>query len=101
MGIFRVYVSIMRVFCLLYLVTIDIGLFAVISSLVCKKIHLRLVAGFPPRRPGFKPRVWSSGICGGQSGVGAGFLRVRRFPLTFIPPNSLSSQSPGAGTIGQ
>jgi hypothetical protein len=25
-------------------------------------------------------RVWSSGICGGQSGVGAGFLRVLRFP---------------------
>jgi hypothetical protein len=46
-------------------------------------------------------RVWSSGICGGQSGIGAGFLRVLRFPLPFIPPNSLSSQSPGAGTIGQ
>jgi hypothetical protein len=25
-------------------------------------------------------RVWSSGICGGQSGAGAGFLRVLRFP---------------------
>jgi hypothetical protein len=46
-------------------------------------------------------RVWSSGICGGRSGVGAGFLRVLRIPLPFIPPNSLSSQSPGAGTIGQ
>jgi hypothetical protein len=47
-------------------------------------------------------RIWSSGICGGQSGVGAGFLRVLRFPLAiFIPPNSPSSQSPGAGTIGQ
>jgi hypothetical protein len=46
--------------------------------------------------------VWSSGICGGQSGFGAGFLRVHRFPLPiFIPPNSpSSSQSPGAGTIG-
>jgi hypothetical protein len=46
-------------------------------------------------------RVWSSGICGGQSGVGAGFLRVLRFPLPFIPPISPSSQSPGADTIGQ
>jgi hypothetical protein len=46
-------------------------------------------------------RVWSSGICAGQSGVGAGFLRVLRFPLPFIPPNYLSSQSRGAGTIGQ
>jgi hypothetical protein len=49
-----------------------------------------------------RARVWSSGICGGQSGAGAGFLRVIRFPLPiFIPPNSPSSQSPGAGTIGQ
>jgi hypothetical protein len=46
-------------------------------------------------------RIWSSGIYGGQSGAGAGFLRVLRFPLPFIPPNSPSSQSPGAGTIGQ
>jgi hypothetical protein len=46
-------------------------------------------------------RVWSIGICGGQSGAGAGFLRVLPFPLSFIPPNSPSSQSPGAGTIGQ
>jgi hypothetical protein len=48
------------------------------------------------------PRHSSSGICGGQSDAGAGFLRVLRFPLPiFIPPNSPSSQSPGAGTIGQ
>jgi hypothetical protein len=38
-----------------------------------------------------RARVWSSGICGGQSGVGAGFLRVLRFPLPIlIPPNSPS-----------
>jgi hypothetical protein len=36
--------------------------------------------------------VWSSGICGGHSGAGAGFLRVLRFPLPiFIPRNSPSS----------
>jgi hypothetical protein len=46
-------------------------------------------------------RVWSSTICGGQSAAGPGFLRVLRVPLPFIPPNSPSSQSPGAGTIGQ
>jgi hypothetical protein len=46
-------------------------------------------------------RVWWSEICGGQSGVGAGFLRVLWFPLPFIPPNSPSSESPRAGTIGQ
>jgi hypothetical protein len=27
-----------------------------------------------------RARVWSSGICGEQSGAGAGFLRVLRFP---------------------
>jgi hypothetical protein len=27
-----------------------------------------------------RARVWSGGICGGQSGVGVGFLRVLRFP---------------------
>jgi hypothetical protein len=40
------------------------------------------------------------GVCGGQSGTGAGFLRVLRFPLPIIPPISPSSYSPGAGTIG-
>jgi hypothetical protein len=28
------------------------------------------------------------GVCGGQSGTGAGFLRVLRFPLPIIPPIS-------------
>jgi hypothetical protein len=46
-------------------------------------------------------RIWPSGICGGQSGAGAGFLRVLRFPLPiFITSNSPTSQSPGASTIG-
>jgi hypothetical protein len=37
--------------------------------------------------------VWSRGICGGQSGAGARFLRVLRFPLpAFIPP--IAPQSP-------
>jgi hypothetical protein len=40
-------------------------------------------------------RVWSCGICGEQSGAGAGFLRVLRFPLPiFIPPVSPQSPSP-------
>jgi hypothetical protein len=40
-------------------------------------------------------RVWSSGIYGRQSGAGAGFLRVLRFPLPiFIPPIAPQSPSP-------
>jgi hypothetical protein len=42
-----------------------------------------------------RARVWSSGICGGHSGTGAGFLRVLRFPLPiFIPP--IAPQSPSS-----
>jgi hypothetical protein len=40
------------------------------------------------------------GVCGGQSGTEAGFLRTFRFPLPNIAPISPSSKSPGAGTIG-
>jgi hypothetical protein len=39
-----------------------------------------------------RARVSSSGICVGESGAGAGFLRVLRFPLPiFIPLISPSS----------
>jgi hypothetical protein len=42
-----------------------------------------------------RARVWSCGICGGQSGAGAGFLRVLRFPPSiFIPP--IAPQSPSS-----
>jgi hypothetical protein len=55
----------------------------------------------PIAAAGVRARVWSSRIFGGQSGAGAGFLRVVRFPLPiFISPNSPSSQSPGACKIG-
>jgi hypothetical protein len=40
-------------------------------------------------------QVRSCGICGGQSDIGAGFLRVLRFPLPiFIPP--IAPQSPSS-----
>jgi hypothetical protein len=42
-----------------------------------------------------RARVWSCRICGGQSGVGACFLPVLRFPLPiFIPP--VAPQSPSS-----
>jgi hypothetical protein len=54
----------------------------------------RLVVGFPPRQPGFEPGVWSCGICDGQSGAGAGSLRVLWFPLpTFISHQLLHNLS--------
>jgi hypothetical protein len=55
---------------------------------------------FPTAAARVQTRVWSSGLCGGQRGAGAGFLRVLRFPLPIlIPPNSQLSYSPGTGTI--
>jgi hypothetical protein len=41
-----------------------------------------------------RAKVRSCGICGGQSGTGAGFLRVLRFPLSIlIPPTAPQSPS--------
>jgi hypothetical protein len=46
-----------------------------------------------------RARVWSCGICGGQGGAGAGFLRVLRFPLPIlIPP--IAPQSPSSIILG-
>jgi hypothetical protein len=75
-------------------------------ALRAKLIHSRAIAEavsrwLPTAAARVQSRVWSSGICGGQSGAGAGFLQVLRFPLPFIPPNSPSSLPPGPGTIGQ
>jgi hypothetical protein len=44
-------------------------------------------------------RVRSCGICGGQSGIGAGFLRVLWFPLTTIPPTAPHSSSSIKGLV--
>jgi hypothetical protein len=41
-----------------------------------------------------RDRVWTCGICGGQSAAGAGFLRAFRFPLPIlIPPTAPHSTS--------
>jgi hypothetical protein len=56
---------------------------------------MRLVAGFPPRRPGFDSGSGQVGFVVKKSGPGAGFLRVLRFPLPiFIPPIAPQSPSP-------
>jgi hypothetical protein len=53
------------------------------------------------RIPTAAARVTSCGICGGQSGIGAGFLRVLWFSLLIIPLTTPQSSSSGASTIGQ
>jgi hypothetical protein len=46
----------------------------------------------PPAAAWVRARVWSCGICGGQSGAGVGFLRVLRFPLP-VPPHKKKEYS--------
>jgi hypothetical protein len=54
----------------------------------------RLVAGLPPRGARVRSEVRSCWICGGQSGIEAGFLLVLRFPLPIlIPPTAPHSPS--------
>jgi hypothetical protein len=61
--------------------------------------HLRAIAQavsrwLPTAAARVRVRDWSCGICGGQSGAGAGFLPVLRFPLpNFIPPTAPQSPS--------
>jgi hypothetical protein len=58
----------------------------------CRAIAQAVSRWLPTAEGRVRARVWSSGICGGQSGAGAGFLRVLRFPLPFfIPPIAPSS----------
>jgi hypothetical protein len=57
-------------------------------------MNFKLIYEGPTTAAWVRARVWSCGICGGQSGTGAGFLRVLRFPLPiFIPPIAPQSSS--------
>jgi hypothetical protein len=59
----------------------------IVSSDIGRAIAQAVSRWLPTAAARIRARVWSSGICGGQSGPGAGFLRVLRFPLPiFIPP---------------
>jgi hypothetical protein len=55
------------------------GSFFTKNNMIVDPGHLTFLCFAPEERPRFHPR--SCGICGGRSGTGAGFLRVRGFPL--------------------
>jgi hypothetical protein len=62
------------------------------------------VSRWLPSRRLVRVQVRSCGICGGQSGIGARFLRILRFLLPILIPPTLHIHhhlSSGAGTIGQ
>jgi hypothetical protein len=44
----------------------------------CRAIGEAVSRWLPTAAARIQSRVWSSGICGGQNGAGAGFLRVLR-----------------------
>jgi hypothetical protein len=49
-----------------------------------------------------RAQFWSCGICGIQSGTGAGFLRMLRFTMSIhIPPTVQHPCIVGVGAIGQ
>jgi hypothetical protein len=77
--------------CLQYVISgIQTGPSSNLRNRLCHSSSGQLLAshrGSPGSRP-----VRLCGICGGQSGTAAGFLRVLRCPLPIIiPPNSPSS----------
>jgi hypothetical protein len=56
---------------------------------VSMTIHLRIIRRHPTAAARIRAQVGSCEICGGQSGTGAGFLRVLQFPLPIlIPPTA-------------
>jgi hypothetical protein len=56
---------------------------------------------FPTTTAQVRAQVKSCGVCGGQSGTEAGFLRVLRFVLPILIQLSAPHSSSGAGIIGQ
>jgi hypothetical protein len=53
----------------------------------------RLVAGFPPQKPGFEPRSGHVGFVVDKVGLWAGFLRVLRLPLPVLIPLTATHSS--------
>jgi hypothetical protein len=63
-----------------YITNMNAGIMFVISD--CGRAIVQAVSRWLPTEAArVRARVWSSGICGGQSGGGPGFLRVLRIPL--------------------
>jgi hypothetical protein len=61
-----------------------------VTSLLGGRAIAQAVSRWLPTAPAARVRsqVRSCGICGGQSGIRAGFLRVLRFPLPILIPPS-------------
>jgi hypothetical protein len=63
--------------------------------IIGRALAQELIRWLPTAAAQVRAQVWSCGICGGQSGAWARFLRVLRFPLKiFIPPTAPQLPSP-------
>jgi hypothetical protein len=68
------------------------------SSVIGRAIAQAVSHWLPTVATRVRAQVSSCGICGAQSGTGAGFLRVLRFPLSIIiPPTAPHSSAIGRG----
>jgi hypothetical protein len=68
---------------------------------VSRAIALAVSRRIPAAAARVRARVRSYGICDGQSGTRAGFLRVPRFPLLILIPPNRHHLSSGADAVGQ
>jgi hypothetical protein len=66
-----------------------------VSHAMAQAVRYQLSTAVVPVRA----QVRSCGICGEQSGIGAGFVRIIRFPLPILIPTV--SHSSGTGIIGR
>jgi hypothetical protein len=62
----------------------------VIPNTPGRAVAQAVIRWLPTAAPRVRVRA-ACGVSGGQSGTGAGFLRVLRFPLPMIPPISPAS----------
>jgi hypothetical protein len=69
-----------------YLITSSLNA-CLMSLLVLYILVVKVRRWLPTAAARVRLRV-ACGVCGGQSGAGAGFLRVLRFPPPIIPPIS-------------
>jgi hypothetical protein len=77
------------------LISCDIVFCGLVTRSLGRAIAQAVSHWLPTPAARVRARVWSCGICGGQSGARTGFLRVLRFPLPiFIPP--IAPQSPSS-----